>query len=337
MSEKLLVPQLNPNDTEVELTQWHRQHGEAVKKGDHLCDLTTSKAVYEHESPANGFLAIMAPEKSRLRTGSLMAMICATEREAKEAAGKAGEDSELKAPVFSNAAKAKLAELGLKESAFAGHEFVTEKMVAEGGGRKSGVSLAKEHEIMMLSAAHNHSLRSSLSVQVDAGETQARLDKKKLTREGFLAHCVAQTLKQHPKFLLRTGYGEGSAPFTIAYALDLGSGIRPMLAAAADSWSPEKWAQQIADWSLRLMRNEIKAHELHDGNGGFTITDLSSQGILFFEPLLVGNQSAILGIGGDLEARNPLLTFTLAFDHRVHDGRTGAAFLKTLKALVTAP
>jgi pyruvate/2-oxoglutarate dehydrogenase complex dihydrolipoamide acyltransferase (E2) component len=333
MSEKLLVPQLNPNDSEVELTHWYVKHGQAVKKGDLLCDFTTSKAGVQHESPGNGFVAIMAPAMKRLRAGTLMALLCATEKEAKEATAKVTEGRETKAPVFSNSAKAKLAELGLKESDFQGHEFVTEKMVTEKpvGTKAGGRSLAKDHEIMMLQVANNSALRSSLSVQLDAAELQKRLDKKELNREGYLAWCVCQALREHPRFLTCFGQEEKNPAMHIAYALDMGAGVRPMLAKDAGGWSAEKWAEQIVDWSLRLMRSEIKLEELHEGNGGFTITDLSSQGILFFEPLLVGTQSAILGIGGDLDAKNPMLTFTLAFDHRVHDGRTGAAFLKTLK------
>lgn len=339
MSEKLLVPQLNPNDSEVELTHWYVKHGQAVKKGDLLCDFTTSKAVVQHESPGNGFVAIVAPAMKRLRAGTLMALLCATEKEAKEAKAKVTEGIETKAPVFSNSAKAKLVELGFKESDFHGQEFVTEKMVTEksAGTKAGGRSLAKDHEIMMLQVANHQALRSSLSIQLDAAELQKRLDKKELNREGYLAWCVCQALREHPRFLLSFGQEEKkNLPMTIAYALDMGAGVRPLLAKDAGGWSAEKWAEQIVDWSLRLMRNEIKLEELHDGQGGFTITDLSSQGILFFEPLLVGSQSAILAIGGDFEAKNPLLTFTLAFDHRVHDGRTGAAFLKTLKKQVLA-
>lgn len=207
--------------------------------------------------------------------------------------------------------------------------MVTERSA---GAESPGRSLAKDQEIMMLQAAHQ-ALRSSLSVQLGAADLQKRLDRKELNREGYLAWCVCQALREHPRFLTRYGHDDSKAPLNIAYALDMGAGVRPMLAKDAGGWTAEKWAEQIVDWSLRLMRNEVKLEELHDGNGGFTITDLSSQGVLFFEPLLVGSQSAILGIGGDLEASDPLITFTLAFDHRVHDGRTAAALLKTLKAI----
>jgi pyruvate/2-oxoglutarate dehydrogenase complex dihydrolipoamide acyltransferase (E2) component len=84
-----------------------------------------------------------------------------------------------------------------------------------------------------------------------------------------------------------------------------------------------------------LARNEIKPEEI--GTGRFTITDLSSQGILFFEPLLVARQSAILGIGGDFDISKPVLSLTLAFDHRVHDGRQVSEFLKKLKARLLTP
>lgn len=337
VSNKLLVPQLNPNDPEVELSQWHKKNGERVRKGDLLCDFTSSKAVYQHESSGEGFLAHAAPRGARLKAGALLGLLCATEKEALSAKVAALPPDGVKShsgPVFSHSAKAKLRELGLNESDFAGHEFVTEKMVAAGSGRSEGsqASLAKEKEIEALADGYRNALRSSLSVQVEAKGMLARLDKKEITREGHVAHSVAQTLKKHPRFLLRSGEENSSPPVDLSYALDLGNGVRLLKAMGADSWTSEKWMEQITDWSLRLMRNEITHEEL--GIARFTITDLSSLGVLFFEPLLVGNQSAILGVGGDFEATVPVLTLTLAFDHRVHNGRQAAEFLRDLKAAV---
>jgi pyruvate/2-oxoglutarate dehydrogenase complex dihydrolipoamide acyltransferase (E2) component len=336
VSNRLLVPQLNPNDPEVELSQWHKKNGERVKKGDLLCDFTSSKAVYQHESSAEGFLAQAAPRGSRLKAGALLGILCATEKEAlatnasQESAGSGG----IARPVFSLAALAGLKELGLKESDFSGHEFVTEKMVTARAGKAnlSATSLAKEKEIEALTQANTKAIRSSLSVQLEAKGMLAKLDKIEITREAHVARCVARALKTHPRFLLRFGEVNPEPAVDIGFALDLGAGVRLLKASNADSWTSEKWMEQITDWSLRLMRNEIRLEELDSGR--FTITDLSSLGILFFEPLLVGSQSAILGVGGDLEAATPLLTFTLAFDHRVHDGRQAAMFLTDLKKVL---
>ena len=61
----------------------------------------------------------------------------------------------------------------------------------------------------------------------------------------------------------------------------------------------------------------------------FTITDLSSQDVLFFTPLINMGNSAILGISA-VDKKLNRSTLSLTFDHRVTDGNIAAAFLKEL-------
>jgi pyruvate dehydrogenase E2 component (dihydrolipoamide acetyltransferase) len=66
----------------------------------------------------------------------------------------------------------------------------------------------------------------------------------------------------------------------------------------------------------------------------------------FFTPILNPPACAIMGIGrireravpvgGKLEIR-PIVTLSLAFDHRVTDGAPAAAFLSQIKAALEAP
>ncbi len=87
--------------------------------------------------------------------------------------------------------------------------------------------------------------------------------------------------------------------------------------------------------------------ELGDmANGTFTITNLGSEGIRFFTPIINPPQAAILGVGqiapsaavvdGRLEVR-PVMGLSLTFDHRVVDGLPAARFLARIKALLEDP
>jgi len=87
--------------------------------------------------------------------------------------------------------------------------------------------------------------------------------------------------------------------------------------------------------------------ELDDmANGTFTITNIGSESIRFFTPILNPPQAAILGVGhmapaaavvdGRLEVR-PLMGLSLTFDHRVVDGLPAARFLERIKALLEDP
>ena len=72
----IIIPQLDTNIVDVTITQWHKQVGDAVVKGEIIAVLTTDKAAYDFESPASGvLLAIVAPLKSIVPTGSVIGAI----------------------------------------------------------------------------------------------------------------------------------------------------------------------------------------------------------------------------------------------------------------------
>ncbi len=70
--------------------------------------------------------------------------------------------------------------------------------------------------------------------------------------------------------------------------------------------------------------------------GTFTITDLSGDGISFFQPLISQGQSAILGIGSDRTTKEEAFFLTLAFNHRLTEGRAAARFLAELRERLEA-
>jgi pyruvate/2-oxoglutarate dehydrogenase complex dihydrolipoamide acyltransferase (E2) component len=72
----IIIPQLDANVVDVTITQWRKQVGDAVKKGEIIAVLTTDKAAYDFESPASGFLlSIVAQLKSIVPTGSVIGAI----------------------------------------------------------------------------------------------------------------------------------------------------------------------------------------------------------------------------------------------------------------------
>ena len=54
------VPLLNANEPEARLVAIHARDGEAVQKGALLFTIETTKAAAEVESPASGFLRLVA-------------------------------------------------------------------------------------------------------------------------------------------------------------------------------------------------------------------------------------------------------------------------------------
>ncbi len=82
MAEAILMPRLSDTMTEGVIAAWHKNVGDAVKKGDILAEIETDKATMELESYQDGVLLhIGTTNGGKLQVNDLMAII-----------GKAGED-----------------------------------------------------------------------------------------------------------------------------------------------------------------------------------------------------------------------------------------------------
>ena len=99
-----------------------------------------------------------------------------------------------------------------------------------------------------------------------------------------------------------------------------------------DSTALQRIAREIQDLLLAYTNGEIT---LDAASGGtFTVTDLSGEGVLSFQPLINQRQSAILGVGAEFLAPGNSEGFyqlILAFDHRLSEGRAAAHFLRDLR------
>ena len=82
---KITIPQLDANLVDVTVTKWSKKIGDPVAKGEIIGELTTDKAVYDLECPADGTLiAIYAQEKSVVPTGYTVGMVGAADETAPE-------------------------------------------------------------------------------------------------------------------------------------------------------------------------------------------------------------------------------------------------------------
>ncbi|MGQ9661275.1 MAG: biotin/lipoyl-containing protein [Kiritimatiellia bacterium] len=76
MITRVRVPTISTNVTEVTLTAWFKEEGEAVRKGEPLAEITTDKATVELECPRSGILRQkLAKTKSILPVGYIIALI----------------------------------------------------------------------------------------------------------------------------------------------------------------------------------------------------------------------------------------------------------------------
>jgi 2-oxoglutarate dehydrogenase E2 component (dihydrolipoamide succinyltransferase) len=150
---------------------------------------------------------------------------------------------------------------------------------------------------------------------------------------------AARLMRKHPVF--NAFYDDGAVNYydevNAGFAVDAGEGLKVPVIRDADKKDLGAIAREIQDLLLAYTNGEIT---LEAASGGtFTVSDLSGEGVLSFQPLINHRQSAILGVGAEFFATGSSEGFyqlVLAFDHRLTEGRAAAQFLKDLRGQLSA-
>lgn len=192
----------------------------------------------------------------------------------------------------------------------------------------------KKREISYLSDVQSANLCSSLSVYVDLQGVLAPLDRALHYFQGSLlpvvVYEVSRLLKSYRElnaFYAGDLYGFYQRAH-IGIAVDNEKGLKVVKVSDADKKPLMQIDEEIFGLIDRYMDEKLSAQDLTGST--FTITDLSTQGVHFFTPLVNARQSAILGISAVDHDLNRCV-FTLTFDHRVTEGKRAGEFLADLK------
>jgi pyruvate dehydrogenase E2 component (dihydrolipoamide acetyltransferase) len=129
----------------------------------------------------------------------------------------------------------------------------------------------------------------------------------------------------------------------VAISLRGGGLVAPALTAAEDA-SVDELMSRLSDMVERARAGRLRASEMVDPT--ITVTNLGDQGADTVFGVIYPPQVAIVGFGGIAErpwavdgmlAVRPVVTATLAADHRVSDGRDGARFLAAIDHALQHP
>lgn len=150
----------------------------------------------------------------------------------------------------------------------------------------------------------------------------------------IIVYEAARLLRKYP--ILNAYYAQGRVHYyeqvNVGFAVDGGHGLKVPVIARADAKNLPDIAREMQDRLLDYVNDELPLAAL--AGGTFTITDLSSEGVVSFHPLINQGQAAILGIGADYataETTGRACNLILAFDHQLTEGRTAARFLCELR------
>jgi pyruvate dehydrogenase E2 component (dihydrolipoamide acetyltransferase) len=169
---------------------------------------------------------------------------------------------------------------------------------------------------------------------------------QKLPYNAILVKALAQAIGQHPQINCSV---EGDVikvwnEVHVGVAMDVGNGLVVPKVRNAQAKSLAAISQELGDLVGRAKENQLLPDDLMGGT--ITITNLGAWDVDHFTPIVNPPESAILGAGRIVEKpvvfngsiiAEPRMGLSLTFDHRVIDGAPAAAFLKTLKDMISDP
>lgn len=175
----------------------------------------------------------------------------------------------------------------------------------------------------------------------------SRAPEQRLLLSTLLIRASALALRQYPEM---NGYYENGeyrpiAQINIGMAINLrGGGLVTPAILDADSLSLPQMMRQLQDLVRRSRVGGLRSSEMTSATA--TVTALGERGVEQVFGVIYPPQVAILGYGklvrqpwavNDAIAVRPVLSATLAADHRVSDGHRGALFLDQINQILQRP
>ncbi len=223
--------------------------------------------------------------------------------------------------------------------------------------RRTGIDLSQMRRA--IAAAMARSKREIphyyLSHSFDVGAAQRfvedynaeRLPADRILFAVLLIRATALALREFPEF---NGFHDGEAfqpgeAIHIGFAIALrGGGLAAPAIHDTDKLALPELMTKLRDLVGRVRRGGFRSSEISDPT--VTISSLGERGVDALLPVIYPPQVAIIGfgtirpqplvVGSSIEAR-PVLTATLAADHRASDGHRGALLLARIAELLQEP
>lgn len=196
------------------------------------------------------------------------------------------------------------------------------------------ISASKKLEISLLEAGQSGNINSSLTVQFKS-ENIRKVINERGTFNGqifiLILFELSRLLEEFPAF---TAYYEEESIYyydrvNIGIAMDMEKGLKVVVIKNTNHLSNMQLTEELTNKGIKYLEDKLSIDDITGGT--ITVTDLSSDGIMHFQPLINKKQSAILGIGGDESLDGFPMTLTIVFDHRVLTGREVSIFINKLK------
>lgn len=207
--------------------------------------------------------------------------------------------------------------------------------------------IAKRLSESMFTAPHFYvTMEINMDKAVEARKSINEISPVKVSFNDIVLKAVAAALRQHPD-INASWQGDKirkNHHIHIGVAVAVKDGLLVPVVRFADNKSLSHISAEVKDLAQKAQDKKLQPADWEGST--FTISNLGMFGVEEFTAIINTPDACILAVGGIKEtaivkngqlAVGNVMKVTLSCDHRVVDGATGAAFLKTLKGLLEDP
>jgi len=368
------MPRLSLTMKSGSVIQWFKKEGEAVEKGEPVVEVLSEKATYEVEAPDAGIVRkILAEEGVEVPVGAVLAFIAAPDEKLPEVEA-VSEASETKLAeetgvrketetivvaerVLASPAAKRIArenDVDLAQIQGTGPEGrIVEEDVRRFIEEKTKV-IPRIKEVIPLTGVRKTTAErvassfqtaphSFIIMDVDMTETVKLLEDIQVSYTAILVYAVAKALREHP--MVNSALIEGKIhvydDINIGVAVSTGKGLVVPVIRNADEKQLAEISSELKELAEKTRVGKVSKEQLIGGT--FTVTNLGMFGVNTFLPIINPPEAAILAAGRTMKKPavsenriivKPVMTLTLAYDHRIIDGAPASTFLRKIKEII---
>lgn len=184
---------------------------------------------------------------------------------------------------------------------------------------------------------------SFIIMDVDMTSAVKRRERTQISFTAVLVYAVAQALRKHPGLnsTLIDGRIRVYDAINVGVAASTEKGLVVPVIRHADTKQLEDLSSELAELVAGARQGRLSKEQL--AGGTFTITNLGMYGVDMFLPIINPPEAAILAAGRIVEKPHvlnreitvkPMMTLTLAYDHRIVDGAPASEFLRSVRTII---
>lgn len=371
------MPSLGADMETGTLREWRKKVGDPLKRGDIIADVETQKGLIEIEVFDEGTLhELLLKEDAKVPVGTVMARILSPGEpppgpgsrlaapaqgvpahaiKASPLARRIAEEQGIDLATVRGTGPEGAVTMKDVERAAAGRAIPAGSAPRPTGSVPTSADEGMRQAVAAAMARSNREIpHYHLETAIDLSRALAWLSelnakravKDRLLPVVLLIKAVTRALREVPE--LNAAWDRGpirKEAIHVGFVVSLRTGgiVVPAIH-DADKKGLDELMSVLSDLIIRARSLRLRSSELSDGT--FTITSLGDQGAEAVHGVIYPPQVALAGFGaigdrpvainGKVEVR-PMITATLAADHRATDGITGSRFLQAVKAHLQHP